>query len=170
MQHIGTGHTLDSADVALIDTGKIIAAGLQRFLYSSATGIAYIARLDQIAGFIYCQEGKLTGLLDFQCTLVANLIIVCIGMLTGAFGNALEGMLCALSGRICHSNSQLTGNTEGSAATIGVAFLCRNAPLNDGSCALLFQSILAQHHRMGVSVSGIAHSNHIVDTDGHAIV
>ena len=170
MQHIGTGHTLDSANVALIDTGKIIAAGLQRFLYSSATGIAYIARLDQIAGFIYCQEGKLTGLLDLQCTLVANLIIVCIGMLTGAFDNALESMLRAISGRILHSCGLLTANTKGGIATVAVAFLGDNTPFNDRICALPTQSVLAQHHRMGVSVSGIAHSNHIVDTDGHAIV
>ena len=79
-------------------------------------------------------------------------------------------MLLALSGRICYCNSQLAGNTEGSAAAVGVAFLCSNAPLNAGDCTLPTQSVLAQHHCMGVAVLGMAHGDHIVNTDGHTVI
>ena len=136
MQHIGTGHTLDSANVALIDTGKIIAAGLQRFLYSSAGCIVNVTRLNEIAVFVDCQEGELTGLFDLHCALVANPIIVCIGMLTGAFDNALKDVLFTLSGRVFHSSAQLTANTKGIAAAVGIAFFGGNAQLNNGVSAL----------------------------------
>ena len=79
-------------------------------------------------------------------------------------------MLFTLSGRVFHSNAQLTANTKGIAAAVGIAFFGGNTQLNNGVSALSSQSILAQHQRVGVAILGMTHYNHIVNTGGHAIV
>ena len=136
MQHIGTGHTLDSANVALIDTGKVEAAVLQGLLDGFAALVIHIAGLNDIAVLVDCQECKLTRLFNLQRALVANLIVVCIGMLTGAFDNALKDVLFTLSGRVFHSSAQLTANTKGIATAVGIAFFGGNTQLNNGVSAL----------------------------------
>ena len=169
VEHIRVGHTLNSANITLGKTGKLIAACQQRFLDGGAALIIHKARLNQIAGFIHRYQCEATGLFQLQGALIAHFVGICVRMLAGALGVTLDRIRSRLAVGIFYCDTQCAGNTATIGAGIAVAVFRSDAQLIGGDRTLSTQSILTDHNIVCNAFLAMANYDHIVDACGNTI-